>query len=82
MPRSKPILPPLDRLRLQRGCEHLHNLGPRALAGFLEDLSDRIGGMPATLGLLAEFERRLTPAMIDAAGGHRFAPRPLHEVAA
>ena len=72
----------LDQLRLQRGTQHLHKLGPRAVAGFLEDLADHIGGMPAALGLLAKYEQRLSPAMIRAAGGDRFPPRPLHGVPA
>ena len=53
----------LTRLRLQRGTQHLHALGPSAVAGFIEDLSARIGGLPAAVGLLAEYETNLTPAL-------------------
>jgi hypothetical protein len=66
-----------SRSRIRRGCEHLHRLGPRAETEFLIELSARIGGMPAILRLLAEFEERLTPALLRATGGDRFAPRQL-----
>lgn len=69
------MMDPLDRLRLQRGAEHLHLLGARATAEFVAELAARIGGMPATIGLLTEYERRLTPKMIVAAGGDRFPTR-------
>jgi hypothetical protein len=52
---------PFTRLRLQRGAEHLHRLGPRATAELLAEVGARIGGMPCVPGLLAEYERRLTP---------------------
>jgi hypothetical protein len=70
----------LDHLRLQRGAEYLHGLGARAVAEFLAEISAKIGGRPAILGLLNEYESRLTPAMIRAVGGDRFPPRPLATV--
>lgn len=70
----------LDLQRLERGATHLHQLGPRAVAGFLGDLAARIGGGPAALALLAEYEMRLTPAMIRRAGGAKFPPRPVRAV--
>jgi hypothetical protein len=73
-------LHPTARLRLQRDVEHLHALGSRATAEFIVALTERIGGMPAALALLAEYERRLTPEMIRLAGADRFPPRPLHVV--
>ena len=69
------MIDPFTALRLERGTQHLYALGPRAVAGFLQDLTARIGGMPATVGLLAEYEHRLTPKMIVAAGGDRFPTR-------
>ena len=51
---------PLAQARLQRGAEHLHQLGPRAMAEFLAELGGRIGGTPARLSLLNEYGR-LTP---------------------
>ncbi|WP_431269029.1 hypothetical protein [Dankookia sp. P2] len=71
---------PLDALRLRRGVEHLHQLGPRATAELLSELTARIGGMPALLDLLAEYQRRLSPKLLRSAGGDRFPRRPLHEV--
>ena len=73
-------LSPLDALRLQRGSEHLHRLGPRAMDDFIRDLSARIGGLPASLALLAEYEARLSPALLAAAGADRFAPPPMRTV--
>lgn len=72
---------PQNTLRLQRGAEHLQRLPPRVTAEFLADLASRIGGLPAILGLLEEYQR-LTPAKLRAAGGDRFPARPLHEVRA
>jgi hypothetical protein len=70
----------LDRLRLQRGAEHLHRLGARATAELLAEVADRIGGMPCIIGLLSEYERRLSPRAIRLAGGDRFPRRPLRVV--
>ena len=67
---------PLDRLRLDRGAAHLHGLGARAISEALATLAARIGGAPALLAVLAEYER-LTPGQVRAAGGERFPPRPL-----
>jgi hypothetical protein len=77
--RIAPLDPWMAR-RLQRGSIHLVRLGPRALAEYLSELADRIGGLPAALALLAEYERRLTPETIRLAGGDRFPPRPLRLV--
>ena len=77
-----PNLDPLDALRLQQGAEHLHTLGPRATAEFLHELAAQIGGMPATLALLTEYRRRLSPAMLALVAGDRFPPRPLRAVPA
>ena len=73
-------LDPFTALRLQRGAEHLHALGPRATAELLAEVAQRTGGMPCVLELLAAFEERLTPAMIRAAGADRFPARRLHAV--
>ncbi len=70
---------PLDQAHLQRGAEHLHRLGPRAVAEFLAELGSRIGGTPACLSPLNEYGR-LTPGKVRAAGGDRPALRPLHVV--
>jgi hypothetical protein len=65
-------------VRLERGAEHLHKLGARATAELLAELGNRIGGMPAIIGLLTEYER-LTPAVLRATGGDRF-PRRIRAV--
>jgi hypothetical protein len=70
------FLDPLDRLRLQRGAEHLHLLGPRATAELLAEVGRRIGGMPCILGVLGEYQR-LSPRLLRAVGGDRFPTRPL-----
>ena len=70
-----------DQLRLRRGSAHLHDLGPRAIAELLSEVAARIGGASCIMGLLADYEHRLTPEMLRAAGGDRFPPRPLREVA-
>ena len=71
---------PFTAQRLQRGAEHLHQLGPRATAELLLEVAARIGGLPAIVSVLGEFERRLTPEMLRALGGDRFPPRPLRMV--
>ena len=65
----------IDRGRLDRGVEHLHRLGSRATAEFLVELATIIGGRPAILQLLSEYERRLSPELLRAAGGHRTTTR-------
>ncbi len=71
-----------DRLRLQRGAEHLHSLGARALAEMLAELARDRCDLADTLDRLDAWRVGLTPELLRAAGGDRFAPRPLHEVAA
>ncbi len=66
-----PNLSPTERLRLDCGAKHLHRLGARAISEFLLELSATIGGQPATLRLLAEYQNRLSPDLLRAAGGHR-----------
>lgn len=70
---------PFATVRLQRGTEHLHRLGPRVIAEFLLELAGKIGGLPAATALLVEYER-LSPRLIRATGGDRFPPRPLRSV--
>lgn len=69
----------VGRMRLQRGAEHLHDPGSRAFAKFLAEIAVTIGGLPVIMGLLAEHERRLTPATIRVAGGDCLPPHPLGE---
>jgi hypothetical protein len=76
----QPRLDPFVARRMQRGCEHLHELGARATAELLAETGVRIGGLPAILGLLGEYERRLTPRMLRLTGGDRFPTRRLRAV--
>ena len=55
---------PFTRLRLRRGAEHLHKLGAQVTAEFLAEVANTIGGMPAILGRLAEYERKFPAATI------------------
>jgi hypothetical protein len=70
----------LELLCLQRGAEHLHLCGARVIAEYLREVAQRIGGMPAMLNTLGEYERRLDPAVLRRVGGDRFPPRALHVV--
>ena len=72
---------PLQSLRLQRAAEHLHDLGPRAVAELLAEIADRFGVWPVILATLAEYEGKLTREMVKAAGGHVFPPKPIRRVA-
>ncbi len=65
----------IDRARLDHGAEHLHRLGARAVAEFLAELAGTIGGQPAILRLLVEYQNRLNPNLLRAAGGHRMPAR-------
>lgn len=71
-----------DRLRLQRGAEHLHGLGARALAELLAELARDRCDLAGTLDRLDAWRAGLTPELVRAAGGNGFPPRPLREVAA
>ncbi len=65
--------------RLKPGVEHLHSLGSRVTAEMLAELANRIGGLPAILGLLAEYQR-LTPQAVVLAGADCFPPPALRIV--
>ena len=70
----------LDRLRLQLGAQHLHELSARATAEPFAEVGDRIGGGPSITSLLGEYERKLSPRTLRLAGGDRFPRRPLPTV--
>lgn len=65
---------PLDRLRLERGAQRLHALGPRAVAELLAEVGQHTGARPFILARLAAYGR-LTPAQVRSAGADRFPPR-------
>jgi hypothetical protein len=70
---------PVDTLRLRRGAEHPHKLGPRAIAEFFCEISDDAREGDDVLDCLDRYRRHLTPALLRQVGGDRF-PRGLHEV--
>ena len=77
-PLWRPTMPafkmtPQDQQRLCRGAAHLHRLGPRAVSDMLATLDARIGGGPALLAVLAEFEQ-LLPGQVRAADNGRSSP--------
>jgi len=67
----------MPALHLCRGAEHLHALGPRAIAEFLAALAAETGTEAVIGDRLAEW-RRLDPALLravlEASGGHQFPP--------
>jgi hypothetical protein len=72
------FLDPHDRFRIERGSEHLHRLGARAIAEFLaEGIADG-GDTPSLLNRLQRYQQ-LDPATLRAVGGDQFPPR-LHAV--
>ena len=71
-----------DTLRLQRGAEHVHRLGARALAELLLQMARERRDVDDMLALLDAWRDGLTPAMVRAAGGDCFPPRVLLEVRA
>ena len=71
-------MPNFTDMRRQRGVEFLAKQPPRVLDGFFRDLEAKIGGTPAILALMAEYEARVTPRKLHASGGDRFPPRPLY----
>jgi hypothetical protein len=72
----------VDTLRIQRGAEHVHRLGARALAELLAELARDRCDLAGTLDLLDAWRAGLSPELLHAAGGDRFPPRPLHQVVA
>lgn len=66
-------------MRLQRGTEHLHQLGARATAEALAEIAARTGILPAIIAVLEQYQR-LTPQQVRAAGGERFPPPVMRDI--
>lgn len=63
-----------DSLRLRRGAEHLHALGPRAVAEMLAEVG-RVHGVTGDVLERLEAWRRLRPETLAAVlGGRQFPP--------
>lgn len=67
------------RKPIERLVEDLHQLGPRALAGFLNDLARAEGIGDAIVEWLGRY-RRLSPELLRAVGGDRFPRAPMRMV--
>ena len=65
-----------DALRFRRQVIHLHSLGVRAIAEFLEAIAKEADCAALILELLTEYELRLCPDTVRLVGGDRF-PRRL-----
>jgi len=59
--------------------QRLHVLGPRVCAELFAELAERHDAVPHLLRRLDAYNA-LPPAMLRAAGGDKFAPRPLRQV--
>ncbi len=71
-----------DMLRLQRGAQHVHDLGPRAVAEMVAQVAREGLDLPAALDLMDRWRDGLSIEMMAAARGDRFPPRPLLQVPA
>ena len=72
----------IDALRLQRGAEHVHRLGARAVAELLAELARDQCDLPSTLDRLDAWRAGLSPELVQAAGGGSFPRRPILAVPA
>lgn len=70
---------PADRLQLELGAQHLHDLGARATAELLAEVAEALGGVGVLLERLGRY-RRVSPAILRAVGGHQFPSRAPREV--
>ena len=74
------LLPHCDyprRAKIERLVSHLHHLGPRPLAEFLNALSVE-HGIGAEIAAKLEDYRNIDPVSLRTFGGDRFAAAPLH----
>lgn len=71
-----------DTLRLERGAEHVHKLGARAVAELLAQVAREGRDLPATLDLLDDWRAGLSPEMVHVTAGDRFPRRVLLQVPA
>ena len=62
--------------RFERTIEHLHRLGPRAVAELLIEIAIATGQPALIAGHIKKYSR-LAPAVLRALGGDSFAPMPL-----
>jgi len=72
----------IDAVRLRRGAEHVHSLGPRALAELLAELARDQCDLAATLDRLDAWHVGLSPELLHAVGGDSFPRQPILAVPA
>ena len=73
-------LDPFTALRLRRGAEHLHCLGPRAVAGLLAEVGRDHECLADIIRRTDQWRARLSPEMLRAVGCDRFPPPALQPV--
>lgn len=73
---------PTDTLRLQRGAQHVHDLGPRAVAEMVAHVAREGLDLPGALDLMDRWRAGLSVEMMAAARGDRFPRRALLQVPA
>lgn len=66
-------------LRFRRQVEHLHSLGPRAVAELLAHLGAK-HSIQTSIEQTVEHFAELEPEALEVAGGDNFWPAPLHKV--
>ena len=66
-------------LRFRRQVERVHALGPRAVAELLAEIGAE-RAIQTIIDTKLDRYAKLDPAAIEAAGGDRFPPAPLHEI--
>ncbi len=71
-----------NALRLQRGAEHVHRLGARALAELLAELARDRCDLATTLDRLDAWRASLSPELLHAVGGDSFPRQPILAVPA
>ena len=65
----------VTRPQLCRGAEHRNDVGPAAPVSFILEPVDRIGALPAAIGLLADYETPETGQMLCTAAVRRLKAR-------
>lgn len=73
---------PTDTLRLQRGAQHVHDLGPRAVAEMVAHVAREGLDLPGALDLMDRWRDGLSVEMLAAARGDRFPRHVLLQVPA
>ncbi|MGI4944835.1 MAG: hypothetical protein ACRYHQ_30480 [Janthinobacterium lividum] len=73
---------PTDTLRLQRGAQHVHDLGPRAVAEMVAHVAREGLDLSGALDLMDKWRDGLSVEMLAVTRGDRFPRRVLLQVPA